>query len=281
MGREMTILLILTLIGVWGIVGGFSTPATAQMYAQCCENGASDLDQFEWATGEAGPMWSIEGNTLIVSDINFTFNVFVIKNSIWQDLGAPTDFTVEVKAVEFVFGNKDNVGWWYVMLRYGQDPVSAERKNMFMWTFDEEGGNNGLYMYEFTPGLKAKWPNHGDDARIRYTAAQVAGAGLGEEFVSHTRVGEWINDPGVIGEEYFHPVVEVTATSINAWMNDEVELENYPNDSNPGGRPGLATWSDGGAIHFRDFMVYGPDGPTAVDPADKVSTTWGTIKSSL
>ena len=90
------------------------------------------------------------------------------------------EFTVEVKAVEFVFGNKDNVGWWYVMLRYGQDPVSAERKNMFMWTFDQEGGNNGLYMYEFTPGLKAKWPNHGDDARIRYVAAQVAGRGLGK-----------------------------------------------------------------------------------------------------
>ena len=36
---------------------------------------------------------------------------------------------------------------------------------------------------------KPNGPNHGDDARIRYTAAQVAGAGLGEEFVSHTRVG--------------------------------------------------------------------------------------------
>lgn len=40
----MTILYVLTIIGVWGIVGEFSTPATAQMYAQCCENGASDLD---------------------------------------------------------------------------------------------------------------------------------------------------------------------------------------------------------------------------------------------
>ena len=85
--------------------------------------------------------------------------------------------------------------------------------------------------------------------------------------------------PALWAREYFHPKVEVTGTHINAWMNDEVELEEYPNDSNPGGRPGLATWSDGGAIHFRDFMVYGPDGATAVNPADKVSTTWGTIKA--
>ena len=51
MKRGMTMLVVLTLIGV-GTMGGLSTPATAQMYAQCCENGASDLDQFEWATAK-------------------------------------------------------------------------------------------------------------------------------------------------------------------------------------------------------------------------------------
>jgi hypothetical protein len=265
----MTMLFILALIGTLGIAGALTTPATAQMYAQCCANGESDLDQFEWASAIDGTTWNVEGDELVVRDITFDFVIFVIKDSIWQDLGAPSDFTIEVKATEFEFGNKDNVGWWYVVLRYSQVPVAGARTDMFKWTFDEEGGNNGLYMYQWVGGQ-----------RIRYVAGQVADAGLGPEFNSHTRVGEWINDPGAIGEDSFNASVDVTATTVTARLNGEVEVEDYPNDTNAGGRPGLATWSDGGAIHFTDLMIFGPDGPTAVDPADKVATTWGNIKAT-
>ena len=97
---------------------------------------------------------------------------------------------------------------------------------------------------------------------------------------SHTRVGEWINDPENFGEESIDVTMVVTASDISVSVWGEEELDKFPNDTNAGGRPGIATWSDGGAF-LAEFTVYGPGGPTAVDPSDKVATTWGTIKSRL
>lgn len=258
MQRRMTILYVLALIGMCGGMGLITAPATAQIYAECCPDEAS-LRNFEWASTDPGTTFTIQDGKLRIADITFNWNFFIVDKDVWADAGSPSDFTIEVSFSGLEKGNKDNVGWMYVIARYAQvEPDRyGERLDMIKWTLDEEGGNNGLYLYQWIGG-----------ERVRPVPD------------SHTRVGEWINDPENFGEESIDVTMVVTPSDISVSLWGEEELDKFPNDTNAGGRPGIATWSDGGAFSA-EFTVYGPGGATAVDPADKVATTWGTIKARL
>ena len=256
MQQRMTMLFILTLIGILGIAGALTTTATAQIYATCCPDEAS-LAKFGWASTIPDTTYTVEDGKLRVANITFDWNMFVVDKDVWAGLGSPTDFTIEASFSGLDKGAKDNIGWLYVIARYAQkDPENyVARLDMVKWTLDEEGGNNGFYLYQWVGG-----------ERIRPVPD------------SHTRVGEWINDPENFGEESIDVTMAVTASDISVSVWGEEELDKFPNDTNAGGRPGIATWSDGGAFSV-EFTVFGPGGPTAVDAADKVATTWGNIKA--
>jgi hypothetical protein len=256
MHERMMMLFVLALIGCVGISGVFTTTATAQVYAECCPDDAS-LANFEWGFTEPGTTHEVQDGKLRIANINFQWNFFVVDKDVWKGLGSPSDFTIEAKFSDLEKGNKDNVGWLYTIARYAQeDPATyGERLDMIKHTLDEEGGNNGLYLYEWVAGERER---------------PVAD--------SHTRVGEWINDPENFGEESIDITLVVTADTISVLLWGEEELDQHPNASNAGGRPGIAVWSDGGAFSV-EFVVYGPGGATAVDPADKIAATWGKIKA--
>lgn len=68
-----------------------------------------------------------------------------------------------------------------------------------------------------------------------------------------------------------------TPTDWTLIINDE-EIANMADATQDGlGRVGLATWST--QASYDDVLVYGPDGPLAVDPAGKTSTTWAKVKT--
>ena len=256
MQRRMTILFALALFGMCGGIGLITAPATAQIYAECCPDEAS-LNNFEWASTMPGTTFTVQDGKLRIADITFDWNFFVVDKDVWANLGSPSDFTIEASFSNLEKGNKDNIGWLYVIARYAQvEPDRyGERLDMIKWTLDEEGGNNGFYLYQWIGG-----------ERVRPVPD------------SHTRVGEWINDPENFGEESIDVTMVVNPMDISVSVWGEEELDKFPNDTNLGGRPGIATWSDGGAFSV-EFTVYGTGGPTAVDPSDKVATTWGTIKA--
>ena len=269
MKRQMTTLFILGLIATWGIVGAFTTPATAQLYAECCPNRAS-LKNFEWASAVPGTTFTVEDKKLRIANITFDWNMFVVDKNVWKRLGSPTNFTIEATFSDIVKGNKNNIGWLYVVARYAQeDPRTYNRRlNMIKWTLDEEGGNNGLYMYQWLNGQ-----------RIRYVANQVADAGLPKKFISHTHVGQWKNDPKKFGKDSIDVKMVVTADTVSVDLWGEEELDKYPNDTNAGGRPGVGVWSEGGSVSV-SFVVYGSKG-FAVDASGKVAITWGNIKAKF
>lgn len=241
----MTTLFILALLGTWGLAGAFTTTATAQTYAQCCPDEAS-LANFEWGSAVPGTTYEVQDGKLRIANITYHWNFLVVDQDVWKGLGSPSDFTIEASFSDLEKGNKDNIGWLYTIARYAEeDPEMMRhggRRHMIKYTLDEEGGLNGLYLYSWGGG----------GGRVRPVAD------------SHTRVGEWMNDPGHFGEESIDVTLVVTANDISASVWGEEELDKLPNDSNAGGRPGIGVWSDGGAFSV-EFTVYGPAGPTVVN----------------
>jgi hypothetical protein len=82
-------------------------------------------------------------------------------------------------------------------------------------------------------------------------------------------------------DEWYDIKIVNTPTSYALYLNDE-EVAVVDDTAQDGrGRVGLATWST--TARFDDVIVYGPDGPSAeaVEPVDKVTTTWASIKSDL
>ena len=68
-----------------------------------------------------------------------------------------------------------------------------------------------------------------------------------------------------------------TPTDYTLFIDDE-EVAMVPDPAQDGlGRVGLATWST--QASYDDVLVYGPYGPTAVNPAGKTATTWSKLKA--
>ena len=257
MKRQMARPLILSLIATWAIVAVSMIPAEAQLYAECCPIKAS-LKNLEWASVVPGTIFTVKDEKLRISNITFEWNMFLVDKDVWKDFGNPTDFTIEATFSDVVKGERNNIGWLYVVARFAQDnPGSYKRRlDMIKWTLDEEGGNNGLYLYQWVGGK-----------RIR----PVPG--------SRTRAGLWKNDPEKAGEDSIDIKMVVTEKTISVDLWDETELDKFPNDTNAGGRPGVGAWSENGAVSV-SFVVYGPKG-YAVESSGKITTVWGRIKTEL
>ncbi len=253
----MARLLSRSLIAAWAIVTASSTPAEAQLYAECCPNNAS-LKNFEWASISPGTVFAVEDGKLRISSITFNWNMFLVDKEVWKDFRKPTNFTIEATFSDIVKGEKNNIGWLYVVARFAQDNPATykQRLNMIKWTLDEEGGNNGLYLYQWVGGK-----------RIR----PVPG--------SHTRAGQWKNDPKKFGQDSVDVKMVVTEETISVDLWGEAELEKFANDTNSRGRPGVGVWSENGAVSV-SFVVYGSKG-YAVDSSGKLTTLWGKIKTEL
>ena len=245
------------LIATWAIVKVYSTPAEAQLYAECCPNKAS-LKNFEWASVKPGTIFAVEDEKLRISNITFEWNMFLVDKEVWKAFRVPTDFTIEATFSDFAKGERNNIGWLYVVARFVQDnPTTYNRRlDMIKWTLDEEGANNGLYLYQWVNGN-----------RIR----PVPG--------SRTRADLWKNDPNRFGKDSIDIKMVVTENTISVNLWNRTELDRFPNDTNAGGRPGIGVWSENGAVSV-SFVVYGPKG-FAVKSSGKITTMWGRMKSAM
>ena len=257
MKRQMARFVSLGLVVTWGIVAVPATPAKAQLYAECCPNKAS-LKNFEWASVSPGTVFTVEEEKLRITNITFNWNMFLVDKDVWKDFGNPTDFTIEASFSDIVKGGKNNIGWLYVVARFAQDnPASyKQRLDMIKWTLDEEGGNNGLYLYQWVGGQRVR---------------PVPG--------SRTRGGLWKNDPEEFGKDSIDVKMVVTDETISVDLWGKAELEEFPNDTNSRGRPGVGVWSENGAVSV-SFVVYGSKG-YAVESSGRLTTMWGRIKTEL
>lgn len=102
-----------------------------------------------------------------------------------------------------------------------------------------------------------------------------------------SQVESWGGTPGVNSnhiiktDEWYEIKIVNTPTSYTCILNGE-EVGTVSDKTQDGrGRIGLATWST--TARFDDVIVYGPNGPSgeAVDPKEKLSATWASIKSEL
>ncbi len=82
-------------------------------------------------------------------------------------------------------------------------------------------------------------------------------------------------------DEWYDIKIVNTPTSYTLYINGEEAAAVDDSTQEGRGRIGLATWST--TARFDDVVVYGPEGPSgeAVEPAEKVTTTWAYIKSHL
>ncbi|MDE0297235.1 MAG: hypothetical protein OXN17_01210 [Candidatus Poribacteria bacterium] len=255
--RQVKRLLSLTLIATMSMAAAPIAPVRAQLYAECCPNERS-LKNFEWASITPGTVFKVKDEKLRISNITFNWNMILVDKDVWKDFRRPTDFTIEATFSDIVMGERNNIGWLYVVARYAQEnPATYKRRlNMIKWTLDEEGQNNGLYLYQWVDGN-----------RIR----PVPG--------SRTRAGAWINDPKNFGQDSVDVKMVVTGETISVDLWGETELDKFPNDTNSRGRPGVGVWSENGAVSV-SFLVYGRKG-YAAEPYGKVTTIWGKIKADL
>ena len=104
---------------------------------------------------------------------------------------------------------------------------------------------------------------------------------------SRSQVESWGGKAGansndtIESDEWYDIKIVNTPDDYTVILNDK-EVANVADDTEKGvGRIGLATWST--AAIYDNVIVYGPDGPSpqAVDAKDKITTTWGNIKSQL
>lgn len=113
------------------------------------------------------------------------------------------------------------------------------------------------------------WWNLGGWANVR---SQVESwGGKAGAFTNHT----------IETDEWYEIKIVNTATDYTLYLNGE-EIATVDDDTQDGkGRVGLATWST--TARFDDVVVYGPAGPSgeAVEPTQKLATTWTRIRSGL
>lgn len=81
----------------------------------------------------------------------------------------------------------------------------------------------------------------------------------------------------VVTGDWYNIKIVNTPTNYALYYNDELVAEVNDTARDGAGRVGLGTW--GTMAHYDDVIVYGPDGPTPVDPKGKLATSWGHIKT--
>ena len=117
------------------------------------------------------------------------------------------------------------------------------------------------------PGSLQYWWNLGGWGNSR---SQVESwGGMGGANSNHT----------IATDEWYDIAIVNTSDSYALYINDEEVAVINDSAQDGHGRPGLATWAT--TAIFDDVIVYGPDGPSAeaVEPGEKVTTTWAHVKS--
>ena len=86
------------------------------------------------------------------------------------------------------------------------------------------------------------------------------------------------NSGHIIDDDAWYDItIGSTPTDYTLFINDE-EVATIADPAQDGlGRVGLATWST--QASYDDVLVYGPEGPLAVNPAGKTATTWAKVKA--
>ena len=193
----------------------------------------------------AGPAkWTIQNGELLSRDSDANWNVLLLKEKFWKKW---TEYTYEVKVMPYL-KKKQPAEFIYITFRYTQK-LGRDRQNFFTYLMDESN-INGLYIDRFIDGT-----------RIRPVPGTM------------TFEGAWKNEA-----KAYTIKLEVTKDNITGFL-DGTQQFTIPDDNLVDGRIGLGVW--GADARFDDLKVFVPGGPTAVDPAGKVATTWSKIKAQF
>jgi hypothetical protein len=172
MKHRETMLLVLGLIGTWGIVGA----ATAQEYY--ADNFSQNtIGNYESA---GGAKWQVKKGELVSEGAGADWNVLLVKKKFWKGW---TDYTYEVKVVPKRSGSE----FIYITFRYTQK-LGVDRQNFFTYLMD---GSNvvGLYIDKFLNGARTrpvpntmtfegKWKNEKDvlsEIKLEVTSKTISG----------------------------------------------------------------------------------------------------------
>ncbi len=194
-----------------------------------------------WETG-GGATWQVDNGELVTLDAGGDWNVIVVAEALWQGW---TDYTYELTVTP-----EPGSSFIYQVFRYAQ-PTGGDRTNFFSYLMDQD--NAKIHIDRFVEGTRTR----GTD--------DLAG--------TVTFDGAWVNEGTHTAK------IEVTATTITGYMDGVKQFGPIAESNNVAGRIGIGMWGANG--RFDDVVVYGPDGPTAVEPSSKVTSTWGLLKAHV
>ena len=152
-----------------------------------------------------------------------------------------TDYTYD----KVTLTTKTPAEFIYIVFRYAQ-PLGT---TVFFTYLMDDPTSMGLY--------RSIYRRHPNPPRTRYMTFE----------------GAWKNEA-----KAYNIKLEVTKDNITGFL-DGTQQFTIPDDNLVDGRIGLGVW--GADARFDDLKVFGPGGPTAVDPAGKVATTWSKIKAQF
>ena len=215
-------------------------PAFGQMYFE--DNFSSQASLARWESA-GGATWQIENGELVTRDSAGNWNVIVVKEEQWKGW---TDYTYELTVTPERGLHIPH--FIYQIFRYAQ-PASADRTNFLSYLMDED--NAKLHIDRFVNGTRTR--------------------GTDDLATTVTFEGSWKNDTPHTFK------LDITKTNITGYVDNQKQFGPHNSANIADGRIGIGVWE--ADVRFDNVKVYGPGGPTPVEPTGKTATTWGRIKA--
>jgi len=217
-------------------------PATAQLYLEDDFSG----DDSNWVSiwGD----WVVEDGVykLTSSDSN---QMSVIADSAWNEDWVEYTFEVEARKIE-------GAEAFLILFRLYGDLQPRDKALRALPAGMQDDGRSTQY-----------WWNLGGWGNTR--------SGV-ERWIEGARVEQGFEEGHSIETDVWYNIkIENREDGYTLYLNDEMFAE-VEDAEVSGGRIGLGSWIT--VVEYDNVLVYGPEGPTAVSPQAKLSTTWGRIK---
>ena len=194
--------------------------------------------------------WDIQDGALHQSLIDGNC-MAVIADGAWQD--SWTEYTIELRGKRLSGGEG-----FLIMFRLNGEP--------------EVRGKN---FNPLPPGMEGQspkteyWWNIGGWGNTRTVI---------ERWIDSARIEAGLVEPhGVVTDQWHDIKIENRLDGYTLYFDGE-ELADIEDAEVQNGRIGLATWAT--EALFDDIVVYGPNGPTAVEPSGKLPANWGAIRAA-
>ena len=194
--------------------------------------------------------WAIQDGALHQSSLEEN-SMAVLADGAWQD--SWTEYTFELRGKRLSGGEG-----FLIMFRLNGDPEPRDKA-----------------LRPLPPGMVGQsprteyWWNIGGWANTRTVV---------ERWIDGARIEAGLVEPhGVVTDQWHDIKIENRSDGYTLYFDDE-EMAVVEDAEVQSGRIGLATWAT--EALFDDILVYGPGGPTAVEPAGKLPVNWGAIRAA-